>query len=130
MDLEQIFQNAGSMDAQNITLFLLSLIAQFGSTKSTKNTISTNKENEQDPDLLLALNITDMLMKYNKYDPTFWDIIASNLEEEEIRRKEEANKRLSPTTSNVLISVYVMPFYFIIDFFLIFKTKILDQFFS
>jgi len=111
MDLERMFQNAGSMDAQNTTLFLLSLIAQFGSTnKTTKNKKSNNNSTaEEDEDLLLARNISDMLMKYNKNDQTFWRIIVSNLEEEEIRRKEKANRRLSPTTSDVLISVYVRP---------------------
>ena len=112
MDLEQLFQNAGSMDAKNTTLFLLSLIAQFGSTNKTTKNIKKNNNStaEDDEDLLLARNISDMLMKYNKNDQTFWDIIVSNLEEEEIRiRKEKANRRLSPITSNTLITVYVRP---------------------
>lgn len=107
MDLEQIFQNAGtSMDAQNITLLLLSLLAQFGSSKKVNKTNRT-KNTEEDPDVLLVHNISFMLMKYYEFDPAFWDVVVANLEEEEIRRKEQANRRLSPATSTVLISVYV-----------------------
>jgi len=117
MDLEQIFQNAGSMDAQNITLLLLSLITQFGSSnyKNSKRTLSSvgyNKINqttdaEKDTDVLLALNLSNVLVKYYSKDPALWSAVMANLEKEEIRMKEEANRRLSPITATVLLSFYV-----------------------
>jgi len=118
MDLETVFQNAGSMDAQNITLLLLNLVAQIGNSKKIKKLAPNSADNgyhktnrttntEVDQDVLLAHNISAMLMKYYKHDPAFWAVVVANLEEEEIRKKKEKNQRLSPTTSNVLISVYV-----------------------
>jgi len=117
MDLEQIFQNAGSMDAQNITLLLLSLIAQFGSSnyKNNKRPLSDVGNNEinqttdaaDDTDVLLALNLSNVLVKYYSKDPALWSAVMANLEKEEIRRKEEANRRLSPITATVLLSFYV-----------------------
>ena len=117
MDLEQIFQNAGSMDAQNITLLLLSLMAQFGSSnyKNNKRPLSDVGSNEinqttdaaDDTDVLLALNLSNVLVKYYSKDPALWSAVMANLEKEEIRRKEEANRRLSPITATVLLSFYV-----------------------
>lgn len=110
MDLERFFQSAGSMDVQNTTLFLLSLIAQFGKNKSMNGTTNDTAEDE-DSDLLLDFNISDMIMKYYKYDPNFWATVVTNLVEEKIRRMENTNRRLGPTTSTVLISTYVRPHY-------------------
>jgi len=115
MDLEQIFQNAGSMDAHNITLLLLSVLAQFGSSKTGKrpaaasavNGKEINQTTVEDNDVLLAVNLSAMLMKYHSNDSVLWNTVVANLEKEEIRRKAEANRRLSPTTSTALISVYV-----------------------
>jgi len=108
MDLERMFQNAGSMDAQNTTLFLLSLIAQLGKTQTMKGTTNNTSE-DGDSDILLNFNIGDLLMKYYKYDPNFWATVVTNLVEEKIRRMENTNRRLRPTTSTVLISFYVRP---------------------
>ena len=117
MDLEQIFQNAGSMDAQNITLLLLSLIAQFGSSNNKNNKrplsdvgndeINQTADAAEDTDVLLALNLSNVLLKYYSKDPALWNAVMANLAKEEIRRKEEANRRLSPITATVLISFYV-----------------------
>ena len=118
MDLEQIFQNAGSMDAQNITLLLLSLIAQFGSSsKNSKeksatssyhvNGINQTTDTAEDTDVLLALNLSNVLVKYYSKDPALWNAVMANLAKEEIRKKEEANRRLSPITATVLLSFYV-----------------------
>ena len=119
MDLEQIFQNAGSMDAQNITLLLLSLISQFGSSnnKNSKklpsdlnagNRINETANGTEDTDVLLALNLSNVLVKYYSKDPALWSAVMANLAKEEIRRKEEANRRLSPVTATVLITFYVL----------------------
>ena len=119
MDLEQIFQNAGSMDAQNITLLLLSLIAQFGNSSNKnnkrplsnggiKNEINQTTDAAEDTDVLLALNLSNVLVKYYSKDPALWSAVMANLEKEEIRRKEEANRRLSPVTATVLIGFYVL----------------------
>jgi len=121
MDLENIFKNAGSIDAQNITLLLLSLIAQFGSSiKNNKqkpailsyhgNEINQKNDAVEDADVFLAFNLSTMLVKYYSSDPVLWNAVLANLEKEEIRRKEEANRRLSPITSTVLISIYVCLF--------------------
>ena len=117
MDLEQIFQNAGSMDAQNITLLLLSLITQFGSSnyKNSKRALSSvghteinqTTDAEKNTDVLLALNLSNVLVKYYSKDPALWSAVMANLEKEEIRMKEEANRRLSPITATVLLSFYV-----------------------
>ena len=119
MDLEHIFQNAGSMDAQNITLLLLSLITQFGSSNNKNNKrpalsgvgineINQTTDAEEDTDVLLALNLSNVLVKYYSKDPALWSAVMANLEKEEIRRKEEANRRLSPITAAVLIGFYVL----------------------
>jgi len=94
------------MDAQNITFLLLSLIAQFGSSnKNNKQKFATTSYHGMD--VLLALNLSTMLVKYYSSDPALWNAVMANLEQEEIRRKEEANRRLSSITSTVLISFYV-----------------------
>ena len=128
MDLEQIFQNAGSLDAQNITLLLLGALAQFGSNRTNKRPTETfaindkefNHTTVEDNDFLLAVHLGAMLMKYYSNDPALWNAVVANLEKEEIRRKAEANWRLSPTTSTVLISVYVKA-YLSIKYGIIFK---------
>ena len=115
MDLEQIFQNAGTMDAQNVTLLLLGALAQYGSNTTSKRPAATFDMNDkefnhttiEDKDVLLAVHLGAMLMKYYSNDPELWNAVVANLEKEEIRRKAEANWRLSPATSTVLISVYV-----------------------
>ena len=118
MDLEQIFQNAGSMDAQNVTILLLGVLAQFGSNKTNVRPSATYADNNneqqemnqttaEDSDVLLAFNLSAILVKYFSNNPALWNAVLVNLEKEEVRRKELANQRVSPTTSTVLISVYV-----------------------
>ena len=116
MDLEQIFQNAGSMDAQNVTILLLGVLAQFGSNKTSLRPAATSVDNDEqetnqttveDDVVLLPLNLSAMLMKYYSNNSALWNAVVANLEKEEIRRKEEDNRLLSPTTSITLISVYV-----------------------
>ncbi len=121
MDLEKIFQNVGSMDAQNVTFLLLGLLAQFGSNKTNvrpSTTFADNNNGQQemnhtaadDSDVLLAFNLSAILVKYYSNNPVLWNAVLANLEKEEIRRKEEANRRLNPVTSTVLISIYVCLF--------------------
>jgi len=116
MDLEQVFQNAGSMDAQNVTILLLGILAQLGNDKNSKKPAATFADNneleklqrtEVDIDVLLALNLSAMLMKYYSNNSALWNTVVANLEREEIRRKEQSNRSVSPTTSTALISVYV-----------------------
>ena len=115
MDLEDIFLNAGSMDAQNVTILLLGVLAQFGSNKTSLRPAATSDNIEQETNqttveddvVLLALNLSAMLMKYYSNNSALWNAVVANLEKEEIRRKEEDNRLLSPTTSITLISVYV-----------------------
>jgi len=66
-----------------------------------------NQTAAEDSDVLLALNLSAILVKYYSNNPTLWNAVLANLEKEEIRRKEQANQRVSPTTSTALISVYV-----------------------
>jgi len=99
MDLEQIFKNAGSMDAQNITFLLLGALAQFGSNTTSKRSTATfdmsdkefNHTTVEDNDVLLAVHLGAMLMKYYSNDPALWNAVVANLEKEETRRKAEAN---------------------------------------
>ena len=112
MDLEQIFQNAGSMDAQNVTILLLGILAQFGDHKNSRRPADNNEQEmlqttEEDIDILLAFNLSSMLMKYYSNNSALWNAVVANLEKEEIRRKEQANRRVSPATSIALISIYV-----------------------
>ena len=116
MDLEKIFQNAGSMDAQNVTILLLGILAQLGNNKNSKRPAATFADNneleklkrtEADIDVLLAHNISAMLMKYYSNNSALWNTVVANLEREEIRRKEQSNQSVSSATSTALISVYV-----------------------
>ena len=116
MDLEKIFQNAGSMDAQNVTILLLGILAQLGNNKNSKRPAATFADNneleklqrtEADIDVLLALNLSAMLMKYYSNNSALWNTVVANLEREEIRRKEQSNQSVSSATSTALISVYV-----------------------
>ena len=115
MDLEDIFLNAGSMDAQNVTILLLGVLAQFGNNKTSLRPAATSDDNGQETNqttveddvVLLALNLSAMLMKYYSNNSALWNAVVANLEKEEIRRKEDDNRLLSPTTSITLISVYV-----------------------
>ena len=116
MDLEQVFQNAGSMDAQNVTILLLGILAQLGNDKNSKKPAATFSDNneleklqrtEADIDVLLALNLSAMLMKYYSNNSALWNTVVANLEREEIRRKEQSNQSVSSATSTALISVYV-----------------------
>jgi len=61
----------------------------------------------EDDDVLLALNLNALLVKYCNNNSALWNAVVANLENEEIRMKEQANRRVSPTTSTALISVYV-----------------------
>ena len=87
-------------DAQNITLLLLSLISQFGSSnnKNSKNPpsdlnagseINETANRAEDTDVLLALNLSTMLVKYYSKDPARWNAVMTNLEQEEIRKKKK-----------------------------------------
>ena len=117
MDLEQIFQNAGSMDAENVTILLLGILAQFGNNNYSKRPAATSADNnneqeilqtaDEDIDVLLALNLSAILTKYYGNNSDLLNAVVANLEKEEIRRKEQSNRSVSPTTSTALISVYV-----------------------
>ncbi len=119
MDLEELSKNLGSMDAQNITSLLLSLISQLGGRRGRKRPAETNSTfladiavNQSsstmvDDTEILAHNLTTILMKNYMNDSALWNAIAVNLENEEIRWKEEANRRLSHVTSVVIIIIYV-----------------------
>ena len=118
MDLEALSKNLGSMDAQNITSLLLSLISQLGGRRGRKRPTETdglfladtaiNQSSIMVEDTeILAHNLTTILMKNYMNDSALWDAIAVNLENEEIRWKEEANRRLSYVTSIIIIVIYV-----------------------
>lgn len=116
MDLEELSKNLGSMDAQNITSLLLSLISQLGGRRGRKrpdsNFLSDIAGNQSsstmgDDTEILAHNLTTILMKNYMNDSALWNAIAINLENEEIRWKEEANRRLSHVTSVIIIIIYV-----------------------
>jgi len=121
MDFEGISRNlSSSMDAHNITALLISLIAEFGRKTRTNSTMTgknlypsnssgavINKEVDDDAKIILAHNLTSILLRNYQHDASLLDDVLKNLRNEEIRWKEEANRRLSDLTFNVIIPIYV-----------------------
>jgi len=122
MDFEEISRNlSSSMDANNITSLLINLIAQFGRkmrTNSAGNTVFPgsntsigsvmNKQQvDDDANIILAHNLTAILLQNYRHDAGLLNAILKNLKNEEIRWKEEANRRISDLTFNVIIPIYV-----------------------
>jgi len=106
------------MDPKNVTALLMSLIVQFG--RRTTTTITDDaaneaflnshqelNEDEDDTDIILAHNLTEILFRNYQHDASLLDAILKNLNNEENRWKEEANRRLSDHTFNVIIPIYV-----------------------
>ncbi len=119
MDFEWISRNlSSSMDPKNVTALLMSLIVQFGRRTTTTitddvaNEVFLNNhqelnEDEDDTDIILAHNLTEILVRNYQHDASLLDAILKNLNNEENRWKEEANRRLSDHTFNVIIPIYV-----------------------
>jgi len=122
MDFEGISKNlTSSMDARNITSLLMNLIAQFGKQMRTNSTVAENasipdsnivgavmnKQKIDDANVIMAHNLTTILLRNYQHDAGLLNDILKNLRNEEIRWKEEANRRMSDLTFNVLIPIYV-----------------------
>ena len=121
MDFEGISRNLSSnMDAHNITALLISLIAEFGRKMRTNSTVTgnnvypsnisgevINKEVDDDAKIILAHNLTSILLRNYQHDASLLDAVLENLKNEEIRWKEADNRRISDLTFNVVISIYV-----------------------
>ncbi len=122
MDFEGISKNlTSSMDARNITSLLMNLIAQFGKQMRTNSTVAENasipdsnivgavmnKQKIDDANVIMAHNLTTILLRNYQHDAGLLNDILKNLRNEEIRWKEEANRRISDLTFNVIIPIYV-----------------------
>lgn len=120
MDFEGISRNlSSSMNPQNVTALLMSLIFQFGrkmrTTTDSANGIFLNNHQEVDDDndgdeesdIILAQNLTEILFRNYQHDASFLSAVLKNLNNEETRWKEKANRRLSDHTFNAIIPIYV-----------------------
>jgi hypothetical protein len=65
-----------------------------------------NQEDDDDTEEL-ALNLSSILLSKYQNDSAFLSALTKNLMNEEVRWKEEANRRLSDVSATVLISIYV-----------------------
>ena len=107
-----------NMDAQNVTAAVMSLIIQLGRDSNirlrppTADGISYNGDfmnQEVDDDTEeLALNLSNILLSKYQNDTAFLSALTKNLMNEEVRWKEEANRRLSDVSATVLITIYVI----------------------
>jgi len=82
------------MDANNITSFLISLIAQFGKKMKTNSTMAeynlfpsgnstavmNNKKMVDDANIVLAHNLTSILLRNYQYDASILDSILKKSE--------------------------------------------------
>jgi len=118
MDLEEITKSLlmPDMDAQNVTAAVMRLIIQLSRDSSIRLRPPTAGEISYDDDLMnleeddteeLALNLSSILLSKYQNDSAFLIALARNLMNEEVRWKEEANRRLSDFSATVLITIYV-----------------------
>jgi len=104
------------MDAQNVTAALMNLIIQLGRESSIRFRPPTAGGISNDGDLMnqeeddteeLALNLSSILLSKYQNDTDFLIALTKSLNNEEVRWKEEANRRLSDVSATVLITIYV-----------------------
>ena len=111
MDLEEITKSLlmPDMDAQNVTAVLMSFISQIGRQSSKRknyNDSVVDQESEDDTEEL-ARNLTTILLRSFENNTAFLHTLTKSLNNEELRWKEEANRRVSDVSSTVLITIYV-----------------------
>ncbi len=118
MDLESISKILlmPNMDAHNVTAVVMSLIIQLGRDSNIRLRPPTASGLYPDGDFMnededdteeLALNLSSILLSKYQNDPAFLSALTKNLMNEEVRWKEEANRRLSDVSAIVLIAIYV-----------------------
>lgn len=101
-----------NMDAHNVTSAVLSLIAQLGRTskKLSKSKLFIPNEAgiDRDPNevidetRLLAHNLTNILYSYFENNTALLEVLTQNLNNEEIRWREAAERRVSNVTLTVI----------------------------
>lgn len=120
MDLNEIlktFSPSRHMDAHNVTATVLNLIAQFGKKSKrlpksellpngTEIYLASNKFIDE-PAHILAHNLTTILYNYFQNNTSLLEVLTNNLKNEEIRWREEANRRVSDITFTVIAVAYV-----------------------
>jgi len=118
MDLEEITESLlmPDMDVQNVTTAVMRLIIQLSRDSRIRLRPPTAGEISHDGDFMnleeddteeLALNLSNILLNKYQNDSAFLIALARNLMNEEVRWKEEANRRLSDFSATVLITIYV-----------------------
>jgi len=112
MDLEKVSKSiqAPNMDAQNVTAILMSFISQIDRQSSKRNNYNASvivDQEEIEATEELALNLTTILLRSFENNTAFLHTLTKNLNNEEQRWKEEANRRVSDVSSTVLITIYV-----------------------
>jgi len=107
------------MDAQNVTAVLMRFINHVGRESSSRKyqNASTISQEEEDETEELALNLTNILLRSFENNTAFLHTLTKSLNNEELRWKEEANRRVSDVSSTILITIYVRE-----------KSKILSNF--
>ncbi len=120
MDLEKLSKMLlmPSMDAHNVTAAVMSFIIQLGRDSSIRLRPPTASDGFSHPDddalsqedddtEALVLNLSSILLSKYHNDTAFLSTLTKNLMNEEVRWKEEANRRLSDVSAIVLIAIYV-----------------------
>jgi len=118
MDLEKLSKSLlmPNMDAKNVTAALMSFIIQLGRDSSIRlrppiaSGLSPDDDalsHEEDDTEALVLNLSSILLSKYQNDTAFLSALTKNLMNEEVRWKEEANRRLSDVSAIVLIAIYV-----------------------
>ena len=108
-------------DPQNVTLAILELFARLVTKGQRQHQPPHHQQRESSSELvidsvdeidILAHNLTELFMKhYGGNNADLWSAVLANLEKEEYRWKEAANRRLSHLASAVLVVVYVSLLY-------------------
>jgi len=100
------------MDAHNVTATVLSLIAQFG--RRSKNLPesqllipNSGAEIHRAPNEVVAHNLTNMLYSYFQNNTALLEVLTQNLNNEEIRLREVAERCVSNITFTVIVVIYV-----------------------
>ena len=115
MDFEGISRNISlAMGPQNVTALLMSLISQFGRSTRTRDDagnkafpIDHQEIDDEDMDMIVAHNLSAILLRNYHHNASLLDDILRNLKDEENRWREESNRRLSDQTFNIIMPIYV-----------------------
>ena len=128
MNLEDILKNlVSSTDPKNVTAAVLDLITKLGreirkrpsspaSVSSIENaeiiphqksSASVGREEDDDPLVLLAHNLSNILSSHFQNNTDLLEMLTSDLRDEEKRWIEDANRRLSDVTFSIIITIYV-----------------------